>query len=146
MPVVERSIEINAPIDRVFAALTDPRRAAEWNPNVIEVRDFSGPLEVGATWRQTVAVAGRLQHLKVRVSRYSPPREGELEVTGDQRARIWTRCEDLGGRTRVTQGMDFAPPGGVLGVVGGPVARLMAEREIERSMRLQRELLEGETS
>lgn len=141
---IERTIEINAPIERVFAALTDPRRGPEWNPNIVDVRDVTTPMGEGATWRQTILVAGRPQHMSVRVSRYAPPTEGELQVTGDQTARIWTRAQDLGGRTRVTQGMDFAPPGGALGGLIGGMAKAMVARELEQAMQRQRAQLEGE--
>jgi uncharacterized protein YndB with AHSA1/START domain len=143
MPVVEHSADIRAPIDAVFDLLTDPRRSSEWNPNVVDVRDVQLPVDVGSTWRQTAIAVGRQMNLLCRVVRFERPHYGEVEISGDQRGRIWTVCQEGPGVTHVTQGIEFEVPGGMLGRLMGGVAGPMMERELVQTMERQRAALEG---
>jgi uncharacterized protein YndB with AHSA1/START domain len=52
MPTIERSIEIRAPVARVFGILTDPGRLPEWFPFIAAVEDVSGT-GAGATFGWT---------------------------------------------------------------------------------------------
>lgn len=145
MTVVEQSIDIRAPIERVFAVVTDPRRGPEWNPSIVEVSDFSGyPIYPGTTWQQVVMVLGKPMRLMCRVQEYVAPYSGVIEVSGDQRGRIWTRCDASGGVTRVTQGMDFIPPGGMLGRLGMGMMRGRIQQELYGTMVRQRDALDAE--
>jgi uncharacterized protein YndB with AHSA1/START domain len=142
---VEESIDIRAPAALVFLALTDPRRGREWNTSITEIRDVTGlPVQVGTTWTQVVTMMGRAMTLHCRVIEFDPPRGGVIEVSGDQRGRLWTRCQEHGGVTRVTQGMDFVPPGGALGRLGMGLARGMISRELNKTLTRQRAVLEQE--
>jgi hypothetical protein len=88
MPTIEDSIEIKAPVAAVFAALTDPHRTGEWNPNIIEVCDITdGRTREGTSWRQVAMIAGRKVNLTCRIQRFEPPYLGELDIAGDQRGR-----------------------------------------------------------
>jgi hypothetical protein len=143
MTVVEESIDITGPIASVFATVTDPRRAPEWNPSVVEVDNFSGyPIQPGTTWEQVVMVLGKPMRLLCRVTEYAAPHSGVIEVSGAQRGRIWTRCQALGDVTRVTQGMDFIPPGGMLGRLGVSVMKGRIQQELYKTMIRQRDALE----
>jgi uncharacterized membrane protein len=145
MPRAEHSLDIRAPIDRVFAVITDPARAPEWNDNVLEVRAVSdGPVREGTTWQQTTVMLGRPTQLECRVIRYQPPCHGVLRVTGPYRAEITTRCEPVGERTRVVQIIEFEPPGGLLGKMAGGLVSPVVKRELAQSMERQRALLERE--
>jgi hypothetical protein len=145
VPRLEETIDIRAPIDGVFTALTDPRRGPEWDDNIVEVLYFSGyPVQEGATWRQVITLLGRHTTLYCRVLGYAPPNEGSIEVTGQLQATIWTKCQDLDGVTRVTQGIDFAMPGGLLGRMVSGVAVGAVHRGIIKSMQRQRDILERE--
>jgi uncharacterized protein YndB with AHSA1/START domain len=144
MTVVETSVDIRAPIAAVFREITDPRRAAEWNPDIVEVRDPVLPVGVGTTWTQVMSVTGRILTLQCRIVRYDAPTYGELEVSGDQNARITTRCDELNGITRVSHRVDFVPPRGALGAIAGSVMKGMLQRELTRTAARQRETLERE--
>lgn len=145
MTAVEESILIRAPIGPVFTALTDPRRSVEWNPSIVELGDVSGPVREGTIWRQTVMMMGRPMKLNCRVERYFPPQEGVIAISGDQRGQVWTRCVPSPEGTWVTQGIDFEPPGGMLGrLMSGAIAPAI-KRELVQTMRRQKEVLEGES-
>lgn len=144
MPTVEQSIDIRAPIEEVFDAITDPRRTPEWNTSITEVSGVTYPMQTGSTWSQTVMVAGRPVKLNCKVTRYERPHDGEVEVSGDQRGYIWTRCASLDGSTRVVQRVEYEPPGGMLGRMMGGMISGMVEKELRQTLTRLRDTLESE--
>jgi uncharacterized protein YndB with AHSA1/START domain len=146
MGQITESIDIRAPIDRVFAALTDPSRGADWNPAITEISGITpGPTALGTTWHQSTVMGGRTVNLVCRVTRLDAPHLGVLEVTGDQRGQITTRCVETADGTRVTQTLDFVPPRGVLGGLAGGFISSALRREMVRSMERQRTVIEEES-
>src|SRR5579872_2142696 len=142
---IDESIDIRAPIGRVFTGITDPRRIPEWNPGIVEIKNFTGsPIQVGTAWRQTLVIAGRATELDCRIVQLDPPREGVLEVSGKYQGLIHTWCQDLGGTTRVTQSLEFMLPGGLLGAVARKAAEPAIRREVRDTMQRQKAALEAE--
>ena len=45
MPQVREEIRINAPVERIWAVGSDASRIAEWQTNLVEIRDVSGPID-----------------------------------------------------------------------------------------------------
>lgn len=145
MASVEESIDIGAQPEVVFAAITDPRRAGEWNPNVIEVSDVDPyPARLGTTWRQRTVILSRPVDLSCQVVQFDPPHAGVLKISGPQRGRITTRCSPIPGGTRVSQAIEFEPPGGLLGRVGANLATPAIHAELTRTLQRMRETLERE--
>lgn len=143
MTRIEVTLDIKAPIDRTFATITDPKRGPEWNPNIREVVDLSDdPVREGSTWRQVTVMMGRPVTLKCRVVDYEPPLVGTLEIDGSYHGRIRTVCRDLGNAVRVTQVLDFEPPGGALGRMAAGFARPQLQREMTQTLERQRAVLE----
>lgn len=142
---VMETMDIRAPIEQVFAAVTDPRRSAEWNPNIVDVSPPSPlPIQIGSTWLQTTMIMGKPVTLQCRVTDLQAPVLGRLEVTGPQRATIVTTCQPVPGATRVTQTVEFAPPGGIFGALAAGFAGPMLQREVRRTMEGARTSLEAE--
>jgi hypothetical protein len=145
MARVEESIDIAAPIEDVFAAITNPRRTPEWNAAIVEVSHVSDPqTRVGTTWRQVARYAGRTVTFHCRVDEYDPPHEGVLDVKGDYEARIVTLCESVEKQTRLVQSIDFAAPTGIRGRMEMAVVQPMIRHEMRRTMARQKEILERE--
>ena len=145
MPYFEQVIEISAPVERVFAALTDPKRGYDWNPNIVDVSDIEAyPPREGTSWRQVIMVAGRATNLQCQIVQWDPPRQGELRVSGDQRATVWTRCTAHNHDTHVVQAMEFAVPGGALGKLAEGMIRGALQREVKQTLQRQKEILERE--
>lgn len=145
MTTVEAEAVIRAPLETVFAAITDPQRGLEWNGNIVDVGPISGlPLGEGSTWTQVATVLGRPMTFQCRIVRWNPPHEGVLVIAGPQRAELRTRCEAVPGGTRVLQRMDFEPPGGMLGsMLGGAIAPRLRQ-ELNDTLARQRATLERE--
>lgn len=134
-----------APIDRVFAALTDPRRGSDWNPAITGIHGVTpGPAQVGTQWNQSTLIGGREINLVCRITQLNPPTYGVLEISGDQRGTITTHCAPLGAGTRVTQTLNFVPPGGIFGQMAGGFLSNALRREMSRTMERQRMIIEAE--
>jgi Polyketide cyclase / dehydrase and lipid transport len=115
----ERTVEIEAPVERVYAIAADIERAPEWQRSLRDVDVLVRDGEGRAMSVQTESDA------KVRTIRaqlrfaYDPPAEIVWDQErGDVKAlRGWWRIEDLGaGRTRATYGLEV-DPGRVLGLL-----------------------------
>jgi uncharacterized protein YndB with AHSA1/START domain len=143
---LEESIDIDAPVETVFGAVTDPRRAHEWNTAIVEVSDVSdSSIGEGTTWRQVARYAGRTAKFQCRVAEYRPPHEGVLDISGDYEAQIVTVCESVARRTRLIQSIDFAGPSGLRGRMEMAVIQPIVRREMRQSMARLKEVLERET-
>jgi uncharacterized protein YndB with AHSA1/START domain len=125
MPRLEgsASVEIDAPIERVFAIAADIERAPEWQGTMqtASVRERDG--DGRASLVETVADAKVAQLTVLLRFAYDEPRGLTWErVRGDLKAlRGSWAFEDLGGRTRATYALD-GDPGFVLSqALRGPV-------------------------
>jgi uncharacterized protein YndB with AHSA1/START domain len=146
MGEITESVDIMAPIDRVFAALTDPHRGQDWNPAITEIEGITpGPVHSGTQWIQSTLIGGREIKLECTITRLDPPTYGVLEVTGGQRGSIATHCTPINGGTRVTQILSFVPPGGIFGQMAGGFVSNALRREMMRTMERQRTIIEAES-
>src|SRR5947209_5417468 len=83
VPTVEGSITVHAPLAQVFAAVTDPCRAPEWSPRIVEVSNISPyPVQEGTSWRQTAGMGGQTATMQCRIVKLDPPTTGVLEISG----------------------------------------------------------------
>lgn len=146
MPTIEESITVRAPQAAVFAAVTDPRRAREWSPRIIEVKDIAPyPPQEGTTWQQIAGMAGQTASMRCRIVRFQPPTEGVLEIAGgDQQGVLTTRVSQAADGTRVDQTLDFKTPGGLKGKMMAAVAGPMLQREMNQALVRLRDTLERE--
>src|SRR2546427_779580 len=78
----EKSITVSAPIDNVFAYVSDFSRHGEWSGNELQIsREDGGPVGVGSTF-STVAKQFGTQREKSTVTQMTPPREFGWDSTG----------------------------------------------------------------
>lgn len=145
MGEITETIDIMAPIDQVFAALTDPRRGPEWNPAITGIDGITpGTSHPGTQWNQATLIGGKSIKLVCKITQLQPPNYGVLEVSGDQRGTITTNCSVINGGTRVTQTLKFVPPGGIFGQMAGGFITNSIRREMIRTMERQRSIIESE--
>jgi uncharacterized protein YndB with AHSA1/START domain len=146
MGEITESVDIMAPIDRVFAALTDPHRGQDWNPAVTGIEGITpGPPRVGTEWIQSTLIGGRELKLVCTITQLEAPTYGVLEVSGGQRGSITTHCSPIDGGTRVKQVLAFVPPGGIFGQMAGGFVSNAIRREMMRTMERQRDIIEAES-
>jgi uncharacterized protein YndB with AHSA1/START domain len=107
----EKSIRIEAPIDRVFAYISDFSRHGEWSGHDLQVtRADSGPVAVGATFA-TVAKQFGTQREQSTITQMTPPREFGWESSGALgRVHHWFSLGEGSGTTTLTKGAEFVEP------------------------------------
>jgi uncharacterized protein YndB with AHSA1/START domain len=71
--------KINAPIERVFAYISDISKIPDWRTDVPRVSNLSGPTAVGSTFLEEVNFMGKKQ-LLMRVVEFVPNRKLVIEA------------------------------------------------------------------
>ena len=115
----ERTVEIDAPLERVFEVAADIEHATEWQPALKDVEVHARDGEQRATSVETESDAKvRTIRSRLRYSYEPPTRITWDQERGDVKAvHGWWRLEDLGsGRTRATYGLEV-DPGRMLGML-----------------------------
>ena len=121
---IERDVEIEAPLEEVWAVVEDVVTAPDWQGGLVSIT----PLETDGQGRPTLVesendIKVRRVKAQVRFRYEEPTRLAWTQEKGDMKSveGAW-ELEDLGnGRTRATYTLD-ADPGRVLGlVIRGPV-------------------------
>jgi uncharacterized protein YndB with AHSA1/START domain len=148
MSTVQATIEIDAPIERVWATVMDPQRLGDWvtiHKSIHNVSD--SPLCEGATMEQALHVRGITFHVHWTVVALREPRRAEWEGGGPAHSTAIIRYElspTDDGRTRFQYTNEFHPPGGRLGNVAGRfIVGATSEREAQHSLSRLKALLEG---
>jgi len=140
---VQGSIHVDAEPRSVWEIVTDPTLGGRWNPNVLEIRDFSGmPIRDGSSWVQVVKILGRPTNLTARVIECREPESGVVAFTGPGHPRVTTMVSPDGTGSQLTQIMDITVPGGLGGItirLAGPTI----EKELMEALRRQKHAAES---
>lgn len=104
MPTVEKDIEINAPVDRIYQYWTEYERFPQFMENVKEVRR-TGP----DTTHWVVEAAGKTVEWDARTVTENQRRVAWM-ATGESGQSGEVRFTPLGNRTRVHVRMDYSLP------------------------------------
>ena len=83
MTVLRKQLEVDRPLDEVFAFIGDFVNTATWDPGVAEARHVTeGPVRVGTRYELIVIFNGRRLPMTYEVTAYEPPTRVELRGTG----------------------------------------------------------------
>ncbi|HEX5927135.1 MAG TPA: SRPBCC family protein [Baekduia sp.] len=120
----ERSVEIDAPIQRVFDIAADIENAPAWQGSLKDIEVLERDADGRASLVDTVNDA-KVKTVKNKLSfTYNSPTEIRWrQEKGDVKSLVgWWKLEDLGGdRTRATYALDV-DPGRMLGMlIRGPI-------------------------
>lgn len=142
---IERSIEIAAPAEDIYAVVMDARRLGDWV--TIQERLTHAPrgeLAAGDELTQKLKVAGQGFKVAWRVSKADPPRDVEWDGRGPlgTKARVCYWLEPNGKGTRFHYVNEYELPGGPLGKLGARIFERTAGREADRSLERLKGLLE----
>jgi uncharacterized protein YndB with AHSA1/START domain len=143
---VERSIEIAATPERIYAVIMDPTCLERWvtiHATLEQAPD--GQLEQGSELTQRLQLAGRGFTVHWKVIENRPARKVVWEGRGPMRSHAGVTYEltpDGAGGTRFTYTNEFALPGGPLGRVAGPVVKRVTAGELDESLERLRLLVE----
>jgi uncharacterized protein YndB with AHSA1/START domain len=147
MSTVQVTIEIDAPVQRVWDTIMDPAKLADWVTIHRSVRDVSErPLRTGSKMEQVLAVRGVSFRVKWKLVEMSAPKSAQWDGTGPAHSRARIRYElsgDGDGPTRFEYTNEFTPPGGRLGTLASRmVVGAASEREAHNSLERLKALLE----
>ena len=130
----EHSVEIDAPVERVFEFVAEPERMHEWVGGLVEFRKLGPGPQLGSRGVQVVNMAGRRWELESEITRYEPPHELEARlVHKDFESRARYRLEEGDGRTRVTTTMDIQYKQTFARLLAGVVTR-QTQRKLEADL------------
>ncbi len=138
---IEESIEINRPVEGVFAYVSDVNHLPEWAGTTIEVKGApAGPLHDGATFADVGKFLGRRIETPFQATVDAPHRLG-YRSTGGLVPHDWTYTfESLGPGTRMTLAVE-GEPGGFFRLAG-PLLERALKRQVGTDLQRLKDLLE----
>jgi len=103
MPLVEKSILINAPVGKVFAAHDDPRRVPEYMPGMVRVADIVRTRRrIGDSQRLTYSVLGLRFPTKMTIQEWEKDRRMVVKLGGGLNGTFTATYEPQGGATKAS--------------------------------------------
>lgn len=117
MTVVSVAVEVDAPLERAWEVVSDPRNLPHWDRHVVRVSGVpSTGLHEGARYvveMRLLAVRAKVQAL---VLEWDPPRRVSIRLTGVLGATVTSTVEPLGARrSRLEHVVEYRFRGGPLG-------------------------------
>lgn len=127
MTVVEASVEIDAPPERVWEVVSDPRNLPRWDRRIGAVEDVPPEgLSRGATYTSVLRFMAVHATVHVEVLRWEPPARSVTRLSGLLDATVSTSVTALpGGRSRLKHVVDYRFRGGPLGELAARSLRIL---------------------
>jgi uncharacterized protein YndB with AHSA1/START domain len=150
MSVVTVSVEVDAPAERVWEAISDPRNLPHWDRHISRVDGVPATgLREGTRYVTEMRFIGVRSKIRVQVLEWDPPRLAKFGLSGVLEGAVTSTVEPLEpGRSRLEHVVDYRFRGGPIGalaarslrMVGGATyalrhGTLAQKREIERRSR-----------
>ncbi len=130
---LERSVTINAPVEKVFAYIEDPMSELEWLPSLMEVKDVVGQ-GAESHYRWTYKMAGLRLEGESTTTEYIPNRRIVTQTKGGA-VSTWTwTFEPHDGGTKANLVVEYTVPVPVLGKLAEALVRKQNERELDLAM------------
>jgi uncharacterized protein YndB with AHSA1/START domain len=147
MSTVHTTIDIHAPVERVWETVMDPQRLKDWVTIHRALKDVSdAPLGKGSTFEQVLHMRGVSFHVHWTLVDINPPHVAEWEGRGPAHSRARIRYElnsREDGHTQFEYTNEFTVPGGRLGTMASRViVGAASERESSSSLVRLKALLE----
>jgi carbon monoxide dehydrogenase subunit G len=143
---VRESIEIEAPIERVWKLVMDPRHHGEWVPAHRESRGLPDrELREGDSFEQVLCLVGRSFDVEWTLLERDDPNHALWKARGPKGACANVRFALSGenGSTRFDYTNEFEPPGNLLRGFTQRAAAAPARRQARKSLKLLKSKLEG---
>lgn len=132
MARIERTVTINAPVEKVFTYLTEPTNLPEIWPSLMEVKDVQRlPEGVGSSYHWVYKMAGMRFEGMSETTEFVPNRRAVIKNTGGIPSTfVWTYQPEDGG-TKLTVEVDYTPPVTPLGKLLEPFILKTNEHEAD---------------
>ena len=133
MAKVERTITINAPVEKVFAYVTDSSNEREFVPSITDIRNIQGE-GVGKTYDWTYKMLGIPLHGKSETVEYKPNERYVSKSSGGVVSTwTWIFRSETGG-TQMNVVIEYTIPVPVLGKFAERLVLRQTEREADLAM------------
>ena len=99
---LSHSIVIDAPIDKVFQAFTDPEIRMIWFAREHETRGYKPPLAVGSEWETVSTFMGREMVTNYTMKKYEPPHLDVRALQGPASGDVQHMVEEVDGGVKAT--------------------------------------------
>ncbi len=144
MPKVERNININAPVKKVFDYIADPKLTPEWLPGMIEVKDIKQTEEgVGSTHNWVYKMAGIRFEGKNITDEHVPNKKIVIRSEGSIKT-LWNwNFEPHDDGTKIDLSVEYTIPMPVLGKIAEAIVLKQNEREAELALANIKTKMEG---
>jgi uncharacterized membrane protein len=142
MKRVERSIMINAAVEKGFNFISDPMNQIDWMPSMVSVKDVSGS-GLGTSFRWTYKMAGLLLEGESTFTEHIPINRIVTESKGGVKSTFTFDFEPHNKGTMLKLGIEYNIPVPVLGKIGETILLKRNEREADLAMANIKEILEG---
>jgi carbon monoxide dehydrogenase subunit G len=136
MAVVNKSLEIHAPVATIFAIVDDEQRLAEYVPGVTRVEDVQRTdRHIGDSIRVVYSLLGRPMPQRFVTTAWSRNEQIAMNMEGSMPGTfVWT-FQAHGDSTRVSIHIDYQLPGGPLGKAFDAILmERMNDKNIERTL------------
>jgi len=141
MPTINNSINISAPVEKVFAYLTDPLSGPEWFVGMSEVTDVTGS-GVGQHYRWKYSMIGIPFHGETTVAEQVPNERSVIDSKGGVTSKFTFTFAPHEGGTKLDLEIDYTIPVPVLGKLAEKAVFKRNQREAAMSMENIKERLE----
>ena len=142
MVKISKSTTIDAPVDKVFNYLSNPKNMLEWHPNITKVRNIAGKGE-SLQWSWDYKMMGISLTGKAQIVASITCTELRVESTGEIESNWTFGFKPEGGGTRLDFEIDYTVPISVLDSVGESIAVRRNERMTEMALANIKERMEG---
>ena len=142
MATYEHTVEIERPIEEVFAFVTEPENYPKWQPSLLEVRPHSrGPLRVGRGATEVRRFLGREIETTWICTEHEP--SGRATIESEQGPVPFRGTFTLEPTERGTRFTWTVETRGASARLAGPLAGRMTRRELAENTAHLKRLLEG---
>jgi carbon monoxide dehydrogenase subunit G len=131
MTVLREVLEVDRPLEEVFAFVGDFVNSAAWDPGVAEARNVTeGPVRVGTRYELIVLFNGKRLPMTYEVTAYEPPHRVELRGMGSTVSAVDDiRFEGTPDGTRIRYAADLRLKGALR------LAQPLVRRQLEETGR-----------
>jgi uncharacterized protein YndB with AHSA1/START domain len=142
METIQKSIDINGSVDRVFAYVDDPDTSTQWLPSMVEVRDISGS-GAGQRHAWTYKMAGFSLDGESTTVEYVPNERRVVKSKGGVES-LWTFIfTPHEGGTKLDLTVEYTVPLPVLGKLAEKLVVRRNEREVSLAAQNIKDHCEG---
>jgi uncharacterized membrane protein len=111
------SIEVDAPAERVWGSVADPRHLPRWERHILSIEDLPPDgLSKGVTYTVVMRFVALRARVRAEVLEWSPPGYASVRLSGLLDATVRTTITPIGAeRSRLEHDVEYSFRGGALG-------------------------------